>query len=109
MERTFLIESGVMRQAGKKPDYYTPLINRLNLMKNRDSDFDTEVAEKIAYMIAKIDRKFIDEMYGVTKTGRGHWQYRHRDLNDKVVRNIIRKTLTEVLEAKKNYLENLLR
>jgi hypothetical protein len=102
----FEMESGLHYEAGKLPDYYTPVINKLNQMKNRNSAYDVDVIKRVANFIARIDANFDNEMHGISRAAGGKWQYRYM-INEKSIKTIKSKDLKFVLEAKKKYLESL--
>lgn len=106
-----ILESGLslcVRDIGKKglPDPYTCVINRLNLMKNRDSIYDNELIEAIAILIANNDSKISNEDQGIIRIKNGTYKYR-RKINSVKASVITGKTFESVKEKRKKYIQKI--
>lgn len=108
-----ILESGLAHDAREsgfkgKPNPYDPVLNRINLMKNRDSIYDNEIIELIAILIASNDLKITEDTQGISMRKDGFYRY-ERTINKERVKYISSKDYSTVKKKRKEYISKILK
>lgn len=93
----------------KEPDVFAPVIKRVLEMAERRSEYDKEIIESIAYLIARKDTMLMSDEAYITTTSKKTFQYRRIKSNGKLSVSFTAPSISELNVKKHTHIKEILK